>query len=317
MFRAGKTCYIQPCNNLMIDLYCLGGASVDLVLEVPRLPLEGEKLLANYFGQLAGGFIANTACAAARLGLHVAWGGSLGDDAFGQNLLDDFAAFGVRTGDIHPQKDATSDFTVVLVQPNGERTILVVPILPVVPLLTDEMKRELCNSKIGYTALYEQDWFLEVARLLHSYGGKIAVDLEINTLRDQDAAKVMLAYADIIFSNEEALCHLTGHADLAENVKDVLSLGPEMIVLTQGCKGAALFTHEAQYSTKSYPVVIKDTTGAGDCFHAAFLFGLLSNWHYQDCLDFSSAASAILIQTIGARRGMPTVVDVQNFMENN
>jgi len=317
MFRAGKTCYIQPCNNLMIDLYCLGGASVDLVLEVPRLPLEGEKLLANYFGQLAGGFIANTACAAARLGLHVAWGGSLGDDAFGQNLLDDFAAFGVRTGDIHPQKDATSDFTVVLVQPNGERTILVVPILPVVPLLTDEMKRELCNSKIGYTALYEQDWFLEVARLLHSYGGKIAVDLEINTLRDQDAAKVMLAYADIIFSNEEALSKLSGHADLAENVKDILSLGPEMIVLTQGCKGAALFTHETQYSTKPYQVVIKDTTGAGDCFHAAFLFGLLSKWHYQDCLDFASAASAILIQTIGARRGLPTVVDVQNFMENN
>lgn len=301
----------------MIDLYCLGGASVDLVLEVQRLPLEGEKLLANYFGQLAGGFIANTACAAARLGLHVTWGGSLGDDVFGQNLLDDFAAFGVQTMDVQPQKGTTSDFTVVLVQPNGERTILVVPNLPVPPILNEGMKRALCNSKIGYTALYEQNWFLEVARLLHSCGGKVAVDLEINTLRDQDTAKAMLADADIIFSNEEALCYLTGHADLAENVKDILSLGPEMIVLTQGCKGAALFTHEAQYSTKPYPVVIKDTTGAGDCFHAAFLLGLLSNWLYQDCLDFASAASAILIQTMGARRGLPTVVDVQNFMENN
>jgi len=114
----------------MIDLYCLGGASVDLVLEVPRLPMDGEKLLVQYFGQLPGGFIANTACAAARLGLRTAWGGSVGDDVFGQNILHDFEAFGVKTADVHPQKDATSDFTVVLVHPNGERTIMVVPILP-------------------------------------------------------------------------------------------------------------------------------------------------------------------------------------------
>lgn len=303
--------------TLMIDLYCLGGASVDLVVEVPRLPLEGEKLLAGYVGQLPGGFIANAACAAARLGLRTAWGGSLGDDAFGQNLLQSFTEFGVQTADVQPQKEAASDFTVIFVHPDGERTILVVPVLSIPPVLNEAMKESLGKTKIGYTALYDQVWFLKVAQILHSNGGKVAVDLELNTLSDLDAAKRMLGYTDIIFSNEEALNKLTGKMDMSDIVKEIFSFGPEMIILTQGSKGAMLFTPNAQYSTTPYQVPIKDTTGAGDCFHAAFLYGFLSDWHYQDCMDFASAASAILIQSIGARKGLPTVVDVQNFMETN
>lgn len=317
MFNDGKTCCIKHYNKHMIDLYCLGGASVDLVLEVPRLPMDGEKLLVQYFGQLPGGFIANTACAAARLGLRTAWGGSVGDDVFGQNILHDFEAFGVKTADVHPQKDATSDFTVVLVHPNGERTIMVVPILPTPPPLHDSMRQSLKNARIGYTALYERDWFIEVAQLLHAGGGKVAVDLELNTLRDIDAAKIMLQATDIIFSNEEALRKLTGNSDVEDGIREILSIGAELIVLTMGSKGARLCTPTAQYATKTFKVSIKDTTGAGDCFHAAFLYGILSDWHHQYCLDFASAASAISIQEMGARGGLPTVSEVQDFMKNN
>lgn len=301
----------------MIDLYCLGGASVDLVLEVPRLPVDGEKLLANYYGQLPGGFIANTACAAAKLGLHTAWGGSVGDDVFGQNMMQSFAEFGVQTDDVQPQKNTTSDFTVVLVHPNGERTILVVPILPTPPPLNDGMRQSLQNTLIGYTALYEHDWFMEVADLLHDGCGKVAVDLEINTVRDLDAAKHMLKATDIVFSDEDALQKLTGQEDVNESIKEVLSIGPELIILTKGSEGAAAYTPADHYITRTYQVPIKDTTGAGDCFHAAFLFGILRDFQYQYCLDFASAASAILIQEIGARRGLPAAIDVQKFMDNN
>ena len=141
----------------MIDLYCLGGSSVDLVLEVPRLPLEGEKLLAQYYGQLSGGFVANAACAAARLGMKTTWAGAIGDDVFGQKVLQSFAEFGVHTGDVQPQQNSTSDFTVIMVQPNGERTILVVPVLPCPPALNEGMRQSLQNTWFAYTALYDYD----------------------------------------------------------------------------------------------------------------------------------------------------------------
>lgn len=308
---------MQPCHERMIDLYCLGGASVDLILEAPRLPLAGEKLLAHYYGQLPGGFIANTACAAAKLGLRTAWAGSVGDDAFGHSIMQGFTKFGVRTDDVELLKDAASDFTVVLVHPDGERTILIVPSLPIPPALDEHIRCSLQNSRIGYTVLYDHDWFMEVADLLHGSGGKVAVDLELNTLRDREAASQMLKAADYVFSDKNALRELTGNADENESVKEILALGAELVILTKGSEGAAAYTATGRYSTGSYQVPIKDTTGAGDCFHAAVLFGILSDFQYQDCLDFASAAAAILIQEMGARQGLPTAVEVQKFMENH
>lgn len=65
------------------DIFCLGGAAVDWILRVPRLPWPDEKLVVDFVSRVAGGLVANTACAAARLGLRVAWSGLLGKDEGG------------------------------------------------------------------------------------------------------------------------------------------------------------------------------------------------------------------------------------------
>ena len=301
----------------MTDLYCLGGASIDLILEAPRLPLDGEKLFVNHAGQLAGGFIANTACAAAKLGLRTAWGGFVGSDAFGQAVMRDFDLFNVETSDVVFLEESLTDFTVVILPPSGERTILIVPILPTPPPLTHSIKQSLKKARFGYTVFFDHDWFIEIAQLLHSEGGKVVVDMEVNTLKDIDAAKAMLRHTDIVFSSEEGLRMITGSSSTDHGVDEILAAGPDIVVLNMGSRGAALFTSKIRYSTKVYDVPVRDTTGAGDCFHAAFLYGILSDWNLQHCMEFANAASAILIQKIGARGGLPTLLEVQNFMEIN
>ena len=301
----------------MIDLYCLGGASVDLILEAPRFPRDGEKLFVHHAGQMAGGFIANTACAAAKLGLRTAWGGLVGGDAFAQTIMRDFESFGVETSDVVFLEGSSTDFTVVFLTPNGERTILVVPVLPTPPSLTRSMKQSLKRARLGYTVFYEQDWFTEFAQLIHLGGGKVVVDMEVNTLKDIDAVKAMLRHTDLIFSSEEGLRKLTESSNADDGVEEIFSTGPGIVVITMGCRGAMLFTSKARYSTAVYDVPVRDTTGAGDCFHAAFLYGILSDWDFQRCLEFASAASAILVQKIGARVGLPTFLEVQNFMKTN
>jgi sugar/nucleoside kinase (ribokinase family) len=231
--------------------------------------------------------------------------------------MRDFELFGVETVDVVIKKGMPTDFTVVILPPSGERTILIVPILPTPPLLTRSIKQSLKKVRLGYTVFYEHDWFNEVAQLIHAGGGKVVVDMEVNTLKDIDAAKAMLQYTDIVFSSEEGLRTLTGSNSADYGVGEILSKGPEIVVLTMGSRGAALFTSKARYSTAVYEVPVKDTTGAGDCFHAAFLYGILSDWNLQRCLEFASAASAILVQKIGARGGLPSLLEVQNFMKNN
>lgn len=290
---------------------------MDLILEAPRLPRDGEKLFVHHAGQLAGGFIANTACAAAKLGLQTAWSGLVGGDAFAQTIIRDFELFGVKTSDVVFLEESSTDYTVVILPPSGERTILIVPILPTPPPLTRSIKQSLKRARIGYTVFYEQDWFIEVAQLIHAEGGRVAVDMEVNTLKNSDAVKAMLRHTDIVFSNEEGLRTLTGSSAADYGVEDILSAGPEIVVLTMGSRGAILFTPKARYSTAVYDVHVKDTTGAGDCFHAAFIYGILSDWNLQRCLEFASAASAILVQKIGARGGLPSLLEVQNFMKIN
>jgi len=301
----------------MVDLYCLGGASVDLILEAPRFPRDGEKLFVNYAGQLAGGFIANTACAAAKLGLRTGWGGLVGGDAFAQTIMREFEVFGVETTDAVILEESSTDFTVIILPPSGERTILVVPILPTPPLLTRSIKQSLSEVRLGYTVFYEQDWFIEVAQLIHAGGGKVVVDMEVSTLKDIKAAKAMLRHTDIIFTSEEGIRVVTGCSTAEDGVEEILSLGLEIVGITRGSEGAEVFTLEARYSTGVYDVPVKDTTGAGDCFHAAFLYGILSDWNLQHCLEFASAAAAILVQKIGARGGLPTLIEVKKFMKTN
>ena len=300
----------------MLDLYCIGGAAVDLILEVSRMPRLDEKLFVEQSHQAAGGFIANTACAAARLGLRTAWGGYVGDDVFGQVILHDFKKFGVGINDVEIRKGA-SDYTVVMITPNGERTILVVPQIPAPPLLTDKMKESLKRTKIAYTTIYKPQWFEETARVVHNGGGRIAVDMEANTIKDVELAESMLAFADIVFTDEAGIEAFCGEKTSRESAGKVLELGPEMVIVTRASEGALVFTPEEFQSSGIFCVPAKDTTGAGDCFHAAFLCALLSGRGLQDCLRFAGAAAAIMIQSIGARNGLPTLEEVKGFIENN
>ncbi len=301
----------------MIDLYCIGGVAVDLLLKVPRLPLKNEKLGVQFAGLMGGGLIANAACAAARLGLKTSWSGLLGDDAYGQMLIQEFAMYGVGTAEVIIQQKHSTDFTVILLYPDGERTILLVPVLPSPPPLTAAVKHTLQQSRLGYTLPYTQDWFAEFAESVHTGGGKVAIDLEGSTSESVINIKAILNHTDIVFCSEDGLQVFTGKKQIEEKVAGILSFGPEMVVLTLGEKGAKLFTRTAQYSASAYDVPIVDTTGAGDCFHAAFLFGILANWDLQRCLEFASAAAALLVQELGARGGLPTFAEVQNFISSH
>ncbi len=85
-----------------------------------------------------------------------------------------------------------------------------------------------------------------------------------------------------------------------------------------GAAGAAAFRQaESCCFRPGYTVPVVDTTGAGDSFHAAFLCGLLSGWELGEILEFSNAAAALSIQTLGARPGLPSQDEVRSFLAND
>jgi sulfofructose kinase len=65
---------------------------------------------------------------------------------------------------------------------------------------------------------------------------------------------------------------------------------------------------------KAFSINAMDTTGAGDVYHGAYIYGLLQGWNMRKCMRFASVASAIKCTQIGARKGIPQLEEIKEFM---
>ncbi len=295
------------------DFFCLGGASVDLILKAPRLPLSGEKLVLDFHGQQPGGLVANAACAASRLGLHTAWAGTIADDERGNLILDDFANFNVDASHITVLPDENSNFTVILLEPSGERTILIVPVLPSPPPLDETVLAALSQAKMVYSIPFGAEWVETIANAVHLGGGILALDVEASSPAQGGELESVLRHADLVFCSLSGLQLASGIDDVQAGAKRLLEMGITCVVVTLGSQGAWAFRQNQALYTPALEVPVVDTTGAGDCFHAAFAFGYLENWSLEQSLQFATTAAALAVQEIGARAGYPTCADIDSL----
>lgn len=307
------------------DFFCVSGAAVDLILKTPCLPASGEKLVVEFHGQQAGGLVANAACAAARLGLNTAWAGNVADDDGGKLILDEFTHFNVDTHYARVLPAGNSDFTVILLEPSGERTIFVVPTLPSPPALDPAAFTALSQARMVFTAPFAPGWIQPLADAVHKGGGMLALDVEASAPVQGDELEATLQQSDLLFCSLSGLRLASGCENLQTGAGQLLEMGISCVVVTMGSQGAWAFTQgETKGETKgetlhqpAFEVPVVDTTGAGDCFHAAFAFGYLAGWPMKKSLRFASAAAGLAVQKIGPRAGFPTYSNVISSFDRN
>jgi sulfofructose kinase len=81
-----------------------------------------------------------------------------------------------------------------------------------------------------------------------------------------------------------------------------------------GHEGVLAWDGKQLQHTPAYRVPVVDTTGAGDIFHAGFIYGLLQDWPLERQLDFGCAAAALNCTAVGARGGIQAVETIEEFM---
>ena len=108
-----------------MDIAVIGSNNVDLITYINRMPREGETLEAPKFQMGCGGKGANQAIAAARLGSSVLMLTRVGNDAFAENTVANFAANGVDTAHVL-RTEASSGVAPIFVDPEGRNSILIV-----------------------------------------------------------------------------------------------------------------------------------------------------------------------------------------------
>ena len=300
-----------------LDIIAMGSVAMDYYLILDGLPRNDEKVRARSARFLPGGTMGNFACAAAKLGARTGFVGVVGNDAFGDLLIQDFKGFGVDTSHVLRRPGEGTPLTVLIVSPGGERTNLLPPFIH---LNLEDIDREyLSNTKILHTHLFDIGVLKSCAEEARKNYITFSIDLELHRVKHVPSSDLreMLALCDLVFLNQETLIWMAQSSYVQEAATRLIGLGAKTVIVTLGQQGSLAVSHEEAAWMVPFKVNAVDATGAGDCFAAAFCYGYLQRWSLRETMMFASAASALAVTKTGARTALATAKEVSCFLRGS
>jgi len=294
-----------------VDVVGLGQCSLDHVCLVDGLPqFAGKDRILDYT-RLPGGQVATALLACQRLGLRSSFLGSVGDDDAAERVLEPLRRAGVDLGGVRVVPGAPTQLAVILLDhASGERTVL--------------------WYRDARLALRLQDLsraVIEGARALHLDGGdpevgiwasKVAREAGIPVVLDVDTpvpgTAELLAHVDFPIVSHTFAERFFGTTHPRDALRGLQSYGARMAVVTLGEIGALARLGEREIASPAYRVPVVDTTGAGDVFHAAFVWALLEGDDAEGCLRAANAAAGMNCRAVGAQGGLATRAELLDFL---
>jgi sulfofructose kinase len=304
--RAGDPCPAPPL------VLCAGMAVLDFMFRVERFPTPSTKAMAREFFLTGGGNAANAAIAITRLGGRARFCGPVGDDEFGQRVLDGLIKEGVDIGGTERVKGAATSVSGIFVDPAGERLLTTrrAQGLDAAPPPAD------CGRFIAGVAAvladnHLPDFVLPLCRAARVRNIPVVLDVDKPAT---EAADPLLALASHAIFAAEALRTATGVADLPAALDRASSFCRGFVAATDGAAGVLWHDGNAVRRQKAFAVCAVDTLAAGDVFHAAFALALAEGRAEAAALRFASAAAALKCTRFGGIVGSPTRAEVEQLL---
>ena len=295
-----------------MDVVGLGYCSLDYLGVVPGRPeFDADTVSLTDFAKSGGGPVSTALVTLARLGARTGYVGVLGTDEGGVFLKGEFEREGVDLSRLRVQAGARSQICMVLVETGtGRRSIL-------------------CYRAAGDLVLDEADrTYLSSARYLHLDGNHMGAAITAARWARADGVKVsfdanrprprldeLLPLVDVLIASERFSPAYTAQEDPVRAGRSLLEMGPEIVVITLGAEGCLCLWEDQAIPVPGFQVDVVDTTGAGDAFHGAFLYGLLQGWELERTAVFANAVAAINCTHLSGRAGLPSLSEVEAFLK--
>ncbi len=292
----------------MKNIYVVGSLNMDLVIQSPYMPAEGETLTGSDFMTNCGGKGANQSVACAKLGGNVYHCGVVGNDAFGSQLTENLRAAGVNTDFVRRADGVSSGIAVIIVSGGNNRIILDKGANAC--LTCSDIDRALEGAQAGDIYLTQLENPIDVI----GYGLRLAKSKGLYTvLNPAPANKDILAYldsVDLITPNETELALLGGKAALFE-------CGISTVLTTLGAKGFEIATPEGADVYPCKKITPVDTTAAGDTLCGGLCACLSQGKELTESALFGSAAASLACTRRGAQQSIPTAQEALDFLIRN
>ena len=288
----------------------------EIFTEFSSLPKLGEECFARKFRREVGGGAAITACALAKLGVYVSVVGSIGK-ADGQWLVDRLQSFGIDCSGLERDSAEPTGIT-VSASTREDRSFLTYyganENLHWM-LRRAETARILGNATHVHFACApdsEADEPLLVA--LRKRRRRISIDVQshVSWLTRPDSLNI-LRQCDVFFPNEREGGWISSAVEPHQILQKLKEKGLRGVGLKLGGKGAALLWRRRQFLADPFPVKNVDTTGAGDCFNAGFIFSWLRGDNPQRRLEIANICGALSTRALGGIAGFPTLAELAEY----
>ncbi len=290
----------------MKKVLVLGSINIDFVSFVSRYPQPGETLISNDFGIFQGGKGANQAIALAKLDVPTLMLGKVGKD-----ILSDFALSSLQesrvdiTGIDKSQKNSTGSAS-IWVNAQGQNSIVIYPG---------------ANGEVDEDFIIRHEKFFDDASWLLTQfevplksillALRLAKEHDLKTIIDPAPVKKISnddiwGLVDYLLPNEIELKELTRTEDVLKGIHTLRSWGVKEVIVKLGKQGAA---YEGKGKLVSFPAIPVeqriDTTGAGDCFVAGFLYGMIQQRDISQAIKIANLTASYSIQKKGAAISFP------------
>lgn len=298
------------------DILGIGDADVDIYLDTPRLPGRDEKVLGGLIGEFPGGVVANFCCAASKAGAQVALASLVGNDRFGHMAIDALQSCGVDTRPVVIREGGQTYFCVVMLDDSGEKALVVVKTDCIGPTREDIDPRLIGEARLIHLMANDIDLTTWIADQAVDRDTLVSLDIEPTTVGSPVAMARLLRSVDLAFPNAAGLRAVSSGDELS-GAREILALGPRVVVVTLGAKGCLVVSKEESFRVPGIPVPVADTTGAGDCFNGTFVAGYLRGWDLRRCAEIATAAAAISVTGIGSRTALASLPAIETFMREH
>jgi sulfofructose kinase len=293
-----------------VDLVGVGLNATDTLIQLPKFPLRGSKTEYAQETVMPGGQVASAMVACQIWGASTRYVGKLGDDDAARLHERAFAAAGVETQLIYVP-DAPSPRSLILVDKEGERTVLG-RVDERLILQPEELERHWIANARG---LLIDGHDTAAATLAAQWAQEVAIPVVADLDEIYPGIEALIELIDYVIVSRDFPCRMMQENDLGKALQKMHArFGSTLTAATLGPDGVLAWDGNCFHFSAAYRVPVVDTTGAGDIFHAAFLYSLLQGWELQRQLDFACAAAAMNCTADGARGCIGSVLQIESMM---
>ena len=296
------------------DCLGFGICALDYLSILDPYPGLDEKIDVLASSIQGGGPVPTAMAALSKLGAKVAFVGKVGDDYEGKLIRSELKKFKVNTDFLIVDKKVKSLKAFIWVDKSSGKRTVALDRIKMSPIKPEELS---FLKKVSFRYLHLDGRDIEaniyMAKKAKKDGSEVVLDL--GSLREN--IENLFPYVDYLVVSKKFAYDYAKLKDLSQACLELKKIGFKCVVITISEKGCLWTDSQKVNYFPGFKIDVVDTTGAGDVFHGAFIFGLLRKWKMEKIIEFASACAALKCRKLGGREGIPNLKQVESFLRKD